>query len=73
MAQSITVTDKLDDIAQYVPGNASDIAAILGVHVNTLRNIRGDGYRISLDTWKRIDDLHKKALKIKKIVGEGVA
>lgn len=68
MDKSIKITQKLDDIAQYIPGTANDIAALLGVHVNTLRNIRADGYRISVETWQRIDDLHKKALSVKKLM-----
>lgn len=68
MQNSLQTKEKLDDISKYIPGTASDIAAMLDVHVNTLRNIKADGYNISVATWTKIEELHKKALKIKKLV-----
>ena len=69
MDNSLQIKEKLELIAKYVPGNASDIARMLGVHPNTLRNMKADNYDISVSTMTKVDRLHKKALRIKRFVG----
>ncbi len=69
MDNSLQIKEKLDDIAQYIPGKSTRVAALLGVHVNTLRNMRADDYNISVSTMDKVNELHKKAMKIKKIAG----
>jgi hypothetical protein len=70
MDNSLQIKEKLDEIAKYIPGRATRVAALLGVHVNTLRNMKADNYSVSVETWTKINELHKKAMRIKKIAGD---
>jgi hypothetical protein len=67
---TLGIKEKLDEISKYIPGKASDIAAMLDVHVNTLKNMKADGYSVSVIMWDKIEALHKKAMKIKRIAGD---
>lgn len=67
---TLGIKDKLDEISKYIPGKASSIAAMLDVHVNTLNNMKADSYSVSVVMWDKIELLHKKAMKIKKIAGD---
>lgn len=70
MDNSLNIKEKLDEITKYIPGKATRVAALLGVHVNTLRNMRADDYNISVSTMDKVNDLYKKAMKIKRIAGD---
>ena len=65
---TLDIKEKLDEINKFIPGNASGIAKTLGVHVNTLQNMKADGYSVSVSMWSKINDLHKKALKVKALM-----
>jgi hypothetical protein len=64
----MNTSEKLDVIFENIPGTIEEVAMMVPCHVNTLRKIRNGNESMLMATWRNIDSLYKKALKIKKIM-----
>lgn len=61
-------SEKLEVIFTNIPGSVEDIAMMVPCHVNTLRKIRNGNENMLQATWKNIDTLYKKALRVKRVM-----